>query len=119
MERDEALFRRAKELYLSDATLTLKDVADEVGVPYETVRDWSKNENWSTQRSLVDLAALDGDIFKQADAIRKRLFAEIVAGAVGGKDLVSLTDAWRSLIGIQAPTQEEIRRDDLLDGIDD
>lgn len=118
-DKDITLHDEARRLYFSNMNLTLKDVSDEIGVPYLTVRQWSRDEQWSVQRSVIEISKLDSDIFKQADMIRRTLFKEIVAGTHGGKELVALTESWLSIIGIVQPAEDEIDRDALLADLED
>lgn len=117
-EKDITLQEQARRLYLSNPDVTIKDVSDEFGIPYETVRDWSKKESWYVRRGLIDLSGLDDDIFAQASMIRKRLFEEIIGGRHSGKDVVALTESWRSLIGINEPPPDTYDRDSILEDME-
>lgn len=104
---------QAFDWYVENPLATLKDVAEEFSIPYETVRDWAKNEGWITKRVMRGQAPAD-EVVRQAEGIRAVLYEEIVSGA--SRDLPDLVKAWLSTMTVQAPVEKEetIDRDSLL-----
>jgi len=107
---------RVREWYFNNPSVTLKEAADEYGVPYETVRMWSSEGGWRIKRIVgSDLSDLAENVRTQADGIRLILFEEILAGSHGAKDLNELVRAWKSLvtIGDSGDDSEYVDRDEL------
>ena len=106
---------RAKEYYFSNPDCTLAGVATELDIPYETVRDWSKTENWSTQRQIeIIRRGYPDDIVEQAELIRTVLFSRIIEPGVEDSDLKHLVSAWQSLLNIRSQDDTLVDRDSLF-----
>lgn len=106
---------RARKFYAENPSATIKDVADEFSIPYETARDWAQTYSWTAERRRVGFGSPD-DIIDQAAGIRDVLYTQIVYGANSADDLVELVKAWKSTTAIQrAPEKEdEYDQNDLL-----
>jgi hypothetical protein len=104
---------RALKWYIENPLATLRDVGEEFDIPYETVRDWGKNESWVSKRVLRGTTPSD-QVLKQAEGIRIALYEEILSGS--NRDLPNLVKAWKSTMDIQAAPEEEetVDRDTLL-----
>jgi len=104
---------RAFDWYTNNPLATLKDVGEEFNIPYETVRDWAKNEGWVSKRVMRGISHPD-QVIRQAEGIRNVLYEAIVSG--DARDLPDLVKAWKSTMDIQAPKEEEefVDRDSLL-----
>lgn len=105
---------RALEWYLRNPLAALRDVSEEFDIPYETVRDWSKQGGWVTKRVMRG-AVPPERILRQADGIREVLFDEITSSE-HTRELPDLVKAWKSTLDIHAPAEKEetIDRDSLL-----
>lgn len=106
---------QAFDWYIENRLATLRDVSEEFDIPYETVRDWAKNEGWVTKRVIRGRPPAD-EVVRQADGIRSVLYEEIVSG--DARDLPDLVKAWLSTMTVQAPVEkdETVDRDSLLGG---
>lgn len=106
---------RAFGWYLEHPLATLRDVAIEFEIPYDTVRDWSSNEGWVNRRAIKENTS-DDKVVAQAGGIRDVLY-ETIVGDVSTSALVELVRAWKSITDIKPPKQEEefYDRDSLLE----
>lgn len=106
---------RARDWYIANPLATLRDVAEEFDMPYETVRDWSKNQGWHSQRILKGQIE-DGQILLQAAGMRDVLYEEVVSGDLGAREKTEVVKAWLSLLRVRQPveTEETFDRDSLL-----
>lgn len=105
---------RALEWYMENPLAILRDVSEEFEIPYETVRDWAKNEGWVSKRVLRGTTPPD-QVLRQAEGIRNVLYESIISGRAG--DLPDLVKAWKSTMDIQARPEEEtlVDRDSLIE----
>lgn len=112
---------RVREMYFNNPSMTLKEAADEYGVPYDTAKMWSKDEGWRVKRIIGgQLSGLSETVETQAEGIRLVLFEEILTGMHDAKDLNELVKAWKSLVTIGEREQEDseyIDRDELAEMI--
>ena len=106
---------RARQWYIDNPIATLRDVATQFDIPFETVRDWSKNEGWQSLRILRG-GVEDGQILLQAGGMRNVLYEEITSGSVEPKELPNMVKAWLALLQVREPPpkDETIDRDELL-----
>lgn len=106
---------RAREWYIENPLATLRDVATEFDVPYETVRDWSKSEGWQSQRILKGTID-DEQIMLQASGMRDVLYEEVVSGTLSAGEKADMVKAWLSLLKVRQPpeAEETFDRDTLL-----
>jgi uncharacterized protein YjcR len=106
---------RAREWYIDNPLATLRDVAAEFDLPYETVRDWSRNEGWHSRR-VIQGEIDDEQITLQAAGMRDVLYEEIVSGNLGSGEKADMVKAWLSLLKVRRPPEQDdtIDRDSLL-----
>lgn len=112
---------RAKQWYVENLWATMKDVAQEFGIPYDTVRDWAQDHSWTAAR-IKSTANKSGDAAAQAAIIRSVLFAHIVSGDHNADSLVDLVRAWNSVATVvHGPVEKEelFDQSDILSMIDE
>lgn len=102
--------------FLANPYVTLKMVASQFDVEYETVRDWAKTESWVTKRVLEQNADPSEEVTDQARGIRNVLYEAILSGEADAQDLAELVRSWKSLVPIRASKNDEtvVDRDSLL-----
>ena len=107
---------RVRDAFLS-STKCLKEISNEFGVPYETLRGWAKQEGWHQKRILRQIGdELADDIIEQANIIRSVLFHRIISEDHDPDELAELVKSWRSLLGVRKTEEPEetFDRDVLL-----
>lgn len=107
---------RARDWYIENPLATLKDVATEFDIPYETVRDWSKGEGWHSLRITRGKVVDDEQTILQAAGMRDVLYEEVVSGSLDSKEMSEAVKAWLSLLKVRSPPdrKEMVDRDTLL-----
>jgi len=111
-----------KQIYdaFMDSNMSLREVADNFGAAYETVRGWGKQEAWHQKRINRQIGEeLTEDVVGQAEAIRSALFFKITREDMDADSIAELVKAWKSLLEVRErePVVEEYNRDDLLAGL--
>ena len=106
---------RARQWYIDRPLATLRDVAGEFGIPYETIRDWSKTEGWSSRR-ILEGNMDDEQALLEAGGMRNVIYETIASGDASSGDLPNLVKAWMALYSVRRPpeTEEQFDRDALL-----
>ena len=97
---------RAREWYISNPLATLKDVSAAFEIAYETVRDWSRDEGWSSQRTMKGKGD-DEQIVLQAAGMRDVLYEEIMSGDLSPGEKADLVKTWLALRDIKKPPERE------------
>lgn len=110
---------RAFDWYLAHPIATLRDVAEEFSIPYETVRDWAKGEGWVNKRVINENMDVD-KMTAQAAGIRDVIYEEIVF-TDDTRGLPDLVKAWKSLTDVLPTKREEdsFDRDTILDSLNE
>lgn len=107
----------ARQFYIDHPDLTLRDVSEQLDISFNTIRDWSSSERWSSLRNIELLKAkLPDDVLEQASAIRLVLFSKILDPELcSAGDLAALVKSWMSTLSIskQEEAEETLDREEL------
>lgn len=109
-----------KEWFMQDPTRSFRNCANQFDVPYETIRDWGRKENWYRERLRhSELGELPESVGEQAEAIRLVLVRRIVLGLDLDSDSLSeLIKSWHSIVTIRSSEEPGVDRDSLLENIE-
>lgn len=108
-----------KDWYFNNPNSTIRDAAEEFGIPRETVKNWCDAGGWVTKRASIDTKNAVDSVKEQADHIRLVLYEKITSTEMSADDLSELVKAWKSMAAISSTKQEgaetTMDRDDVMD----
>lgn len=112
---DETLRGECFAWFCEHPSASIRDAAENFSLSYETVREWSKQDQWHTRRTLSQYGDVPDDISEQAKLLRAVVVNKATSSDIGAAELGKLVDAFDSLAKFE-PREEGIPRD-LLDNM--